>query len=125
MHKRHALWLRRLKRNLANPLDPNPDRSQYSVAPSPCKRALLSVLAALNEGKFSKAVDQFEDHFKFTDHALGLEFLDKRRLVEFIHKSRELFPDTMVEADDTFEYGDHAIVEWKLASNQILSYGSL
>jgi hypothetical protein len=31
----------------------------------------------------------------------------------------------MVEADDTFEYGDHAIVEWKLASNQILSYGSL
>jgi ketosteroid isomerase-like protein len=70
-------------------------------------------------------VDQFEDHFKFTDHALGLEFLDKRRLVEFIHKSRELFPDTMVEADGTFEYGDHAIVEWKLASNQILAYGSL
>ena len=31
----------------------------------------------------------------------------------------------MVEADGTFEYGDHAIVEWKLASNQILSYGSL
>jgi hypothetical protein len=69
------------------------------------------VLAALNEGKFSKAVDQFEDPFKFTDHTLGLKFLDKRRLVEFIHKSRELFPDTMVEADDTFEYGDHAIVE--------------
>ena len=94
MHKRHALWLRRLKRNLANPLDPiqiEANTLSHRVLPT---RALLSVLAALNEGKFSKAVDQFEDHFKFTDHALGLEFLDKRRLVEFIHKSPELFPDT-------------------------------
>ena len=115
----------RIEKKSRQPARPYPDRSQYSVAPSPSKRVLLSVLAALNERKFSKAVDQFDDHFKFTDHALGLEFLDKRRLVGFIHKSRELFPGTMVKADDTFEYGDHAIVEWKLASNQILSYGSL
>jgi SnoaL-like domain len=85
----------------------------------------LSVLAALNAGKISRAGDQFDEHFKFTDHALGLEFVDKRRLIEFFHKSRELFPDAMVEADATFEYGDHATVEWKLRSTQILSYGSL
>jgi len=113
-----------IEKKSRQPARPHPDRSQYSVAPSPSKRALLSVLAALRES-FQKLWIQFEDHFKFTDHALGLEFLDKRRLVEFIHKSRKLFPDTMVEADGTFEYGDHAIVEWKLASNQILSYGSL
>jgi hypothetical protein len=101
----------------------NPHAASIRVSPS--KRALLSVLAALNEGKFSKAVDQFDDHFKFTDHALGLEFIDKRRLIEFFRKSRELFPDTMVEADDTSECGDHATVEWKLTSTHLLSYGSL
>jgi hypothetical protein len=101
----------------------NPDAASIRVNSS--ARALLSVLAALNEGKFSKAVDQFDDHFKFTDHALGLEFTDKRRLIEFFHKSRELFPDTMVEALGTFEYGDHAVVEWKLTSTQVLAYRPL
>jgi len=101
----------------------NPDAASIRV--NSAARALLSVLAALNQGKFSKAVDQFDDHFKFTDHALGLEFIDKRRLIEFFHKSRELFPDTMVETDDVCECGDHATAEWKLRSTQILSYGPL
>ena len=51
-----------IEKKSRQPARPHPDRSQYSVAPSPSKRALLSVLAALNEGKFSKAVDQFEHH---------------------------------------------------------------
>jgi ketosteroid isomerase-like protein len=101
----------------------NPDGASIRVSPS--KRALLSVLAALNEGQFSQAVNQFDDLFTFTDHALGLEFIDKRRLIEFFHKSRELFPDTMMEADDTSDCGDHATVEWKLTSSHVLSYGSL
>ena len=67
------------------------------------KRFLQSVLAALNEGKISKAVDQFDDHFTFTDHALDPEFTDKGRLVEFFQKTRELFPDTVVEVDSTFQ----------------------
>ena len=43
------------------------------------KRILQSALAALNEGKISKVVDQFDDHLTFTDHALDLEFTDKGR----------------------------------------------
>jgi len=35
---------------------------------------LQSVLDALNEKRISEAVDQFDDHFTFTDHALDLEF---------------------------------------------------
>src|SRR5262245_55849785 len=66
------------------------------------KPILQSVLDALNEGRISEAVDQFDDHFTFTDHALDLEFTDKSRLIEFFQKTRELFPDTVVEVDSTF-----------------------
>jgi SnoaL-like domain len=103
----------------------NINRDAALIGVSSPKQVTLLVLAALNAGKISRAVDQFDEHFKFTDHALGLEFVDKRRLIEFFHKSRELFPDAMVEADATFEYGDHATVEWKRRSTQVLSYGSL
>lgn len=95
------------------------------VGVSAPKRILQSVLAALNEVKISKAVDQFDDHFTFTDHALDLEFTDKGRLVEFFQKSRELFPDTVVEVDSTFQCGDYVIAEWKLAATtQTVPYGS-
>jgi steroid delta-isomerase-like uncharacterized protein len=85
---------------------------------------LQSVLAALNEGRISEAVDQFDDHFTFTDHALDLEFTDKDRLTEFFQKTRELFPDTVVEVVSTFQCGDHAVAEWKLTATQTVpSYG--
>jgi hypothetical protein len=58
--------------------DMNTDIARVGV--SAPKRILQSVLAALNEGKILKAVDQFDDHFTFTDHALDLEFTDKGRL---------------------------------------------
>ena|SRR5215468_6519746 len=79
--------------------DMNPDTASIGV--SAPKRILQSVLAALNERKISKAVDQFDDHFTFTDYALDLEFTDKGRLVEFFQKTRVLFPDTVVEIDST------------------------
>jgi ketosteroid isomerase-like protein len=88
-------------------------------------RILESVVAALNQGQISKAVDQFDDDLRFTDHALGLEFTDKRRLTEFFQKWRELFPDTVVEVDSTFECGDHAIAEWKLTATESAGYGSM
>ena len=72
--------------------------------------------------KISKAVDQFDDHFTFTDHALDLEFTDKSRLIEFFQKTRELFPDTVVEVDSTFQCGDYVIVEWKLTATQTAPY---
>ena len=82
---------------------------------------LQSVLEALNNGEISEAVDQFNDHFTFNDQALGLEFTDKERLREFFQKSRELFPDTVVEVISTFECGDHVIAEWRLTATQTLS----
>ena len=83
---------------------------------------LQSVLDALNEGRISEAVNQFDDHFTFTDHALDLEFTDKSRLVEFFQKTRELFPDTVVEVDSTFQCGDYVIAEWKLTATQTAPY---
>src|SRR5215831_6792415 len=96
--------------------DMNPDTASIGV--SAPKRILQSVLAALNEGKISKAVDQFDDHFTFTDHALDLEFTDKGRLIEFFQKSQELFPDTVVKVDSTLQCGDHAVAEWTLTATQ-------
>jgi SnoaL-like polyketide cyclase len=68
-------------------------------------------------------LDQFDDHFTFTDHALELEFSDRGRLIEFLQKSRELFPDTVVEADAISECRDQAVVQWKLNATQDVSYG--
>jgi steroid delta-isomerase-like uncharacterized protein len=92
------------------------------TAVSTPKYTLQSVLTALNHGKISEAVDQFDDDFTFNDQALGLEFTDKRRLSEFFQKSRELFPDTVVEVFSSFESGDHVIAEWKLTATQTMSY---
>ena len=89
------------------------------------KRIVQSVLTALNEGKIPEAVDQFDDHFTFNDHALDLQFTDKGRLIEFFQKSRELFPDTVVEVDSAFQCGDHAVAEWKLTATQpVPDYGT-
>jgi SnoaL-like domain len=87
-------------------------------------RILQSAMAALSEGQISEVVDRFDDSFKFTDHALGLEFTDKRRLIEFLQKSRELYPDTVAEVVSIFEYGDHAVAEWKLTATETVPCGS-
>jgi SnoaL-like domain len=87
---------------------------------------MQSVLAALNEGRISEAVDQFDERFTFADHALDLEFTDKGRLLEFFQKSRELFPDAVVEVDSTFQCGDHVVAEWKLTgTTQTYGYRGL
>src|SRR5262249_62173941 len=75
------------------------------------KPILQSVLDALNEGRIAEAVAQFDDHFTFTDHALDLEFTDKSRLIEFFQKARELFPDTVVEVDSSFQCGGYVSAE--------------
>jgi steroid delta-isomerase-like uncharacterized protein len=86
------------------------------------KYIVQSVLTALSHGKISEAVDQFDDDFTFNDQALGLEFTDKGRLSEFFQKSRELFPDTVVEVISAFESGDQVVAEWKLTATQTVSY---
>ena len=54
----------------------NINRDAALIGVSSPKQVTLLVLAALNAGKISRAVDQFDEHFKFTDHALGLEFVE-------------------------------------------------
>ena len=83
------------------------------------KEVVSSVIANLNEGNISHAVDEFGEQFKFTDHALGLEFDDKARLGEFFQKSHELFPDGHLELTAIFECGSHVIVEWNLTATHI------
>ena len=70
--------------------DMNPDNASIGV--SAPKRILQSVLAALNEGKISQAVDQFDDHFTFTDHALDLEFTDNGPLGRILSKNPGALP---------------------------------
>lgn len=86
-------------------------------------RSLLqSALTALSEGRISELVAQFNEPFKFTDHALTLEFTEKTRLTEFFQKARELFPDTAVEVISIMESGDHAIAEWRLTATQTVPF---
>jgi steroid delta-isomerase-like uncharacterized protein len=86
---------------------------------------LKSVFAALNQKDTSGAVGHFADDFTYNDYALDLEFTDKGRLIEFLQKSRELFPDSEAEVVSTFECGDYAFAEWKLTAMQTVPFGSI
>lgn len=87
------------------------------------QRILQSVLEALNQGRISQAVDQFNDDLTFNDHALGLDFTDKEGLTEFFEKCREYFPDTVVAANSIFECGDRVVAEWKLNATETVPFG--
>ena len=79
-------------------------------------RTLQTALAALRRGSFVEVLDQFSDQFTFTDHALELEFKDRRRLKEFWARIRELFPDSERKISSTFSSGDCVIGEWTLTA---------
>jgi len=106
-----------------------PDRSvmegddELTIIEAP-REVLRSALTALSEGRVWEVMERFDDRFTFNDHALTLEFTDKLRLTEFFEKSRELFPDAILELVSLFESGDHAFAEWKLAATQTMPYGS-
>ena len=79
-------------------------------------RILRAFLAAWWHGNVVEAADLFSDQFTFTDQALGLEFKDKRRLTEFLAKTRELFPDTQ-RTDKTISSSEDGIIsEWTLTA---------
>ena len=84
-------------------------------APSP-DRVLQTALAAWRQGNVVELVDQFNDQFTFKDHALELEFKDKKRLTEFLAKVLELFPDCERKVNTIFSNGDHVISEWTLTA---------
>src|SRR5215813_5642128 len=86
---------------------------------------LKSMLTSLSEGRITDFVAGFQPPFKFTDHALNLEFREHQQLTEFLEKSRELFPDTVMEAVSVFQSGDAVIAEWKLTATETISAGSM
>lgn len=86
---------------------------------------LQRALRALGNGKISEVLGAFDDRFTFKDEALDLDFTDTEHLGEFFRKSRELFPDTVLEVLSTFECGDHAIAEWKINATETVGYGSI
>jgi hypothetical protein len=81
-------------------------------------RVLQIALGAWRQGNFVEVVDQFDDQFTFNNHALGLEFMDKGRLTEFLAKIRELFPDSERRDKTIFSKGDHVISEWTLTATK-------
>jgi steroid delta-isomerase-like uncharacterized protein len=81
-------------------------------------RILQIALAAWRQGNFVEVVDQFNDKFTFTDHALGLEFKDKGRFTEFLVKIRERFPDSEKRANTLFSGGERVVIEWTLTATQ-------
>jgi steroid delta-isomerase-like uncharacterized protein len=89
-----------------------------SVEATTPDRILQTVLAAWRQRNFVATADQFNDQFTFTDHALGLEFKDKERLIEFLAKTRELFPDS--DRRDNTETA--SLVKWTLTATQAESF---
>ena len=57
-------------------------------------RIWRTALEALAEGDIDKALEQFGDQFKFTDHSLGLEFIEKDRLREYLVKTGQFFEES-------------------------------
>src|SRR5258705_1690122 len=97
-------------------------KTQMNVLPnSPLQvmtpdRVLHAFLAAWRRGNVVEAADVFDDRFVFIDHALGLEFSDKQRLVEFLTKTSEYFPDP-ARADQTILQSEDCIIsEWSLTA---------
>lgn len=83
------------------------------------EEVVSSVMANLNQGNVVDAVNHFGADFKFSDHALRLEFEDKVRLEEFFHKIRELFPDGYLDVTAIFESGNRVVAEWTFTATHV------
>ena len=89
-----------------------------SVEATTPDRILQTALTAWRQGNLVEVVDQFNDQFTFSDHALELQFKDKGRLTEFLAKIRELFPDSERKDNSIFSSGDLVISEWTLTATK-------
>jgi steroid delta-isomerase-like uncharacterized protein len=78
------------------------------------QRVVSAVVRQLNQEQIEDAVACFATDFRYKDHGIGLEFRDKERLTEFFQKTREIYPDYFLEADQTFVSGEHVITRWTL-----------
>jgi steroid delta-isomerase-like uncharacterized protein len=89
-----------------------------SIGATTPNRILQMALAAWRQGNLVELIDQFNDQFTFTDHALGLEFKDKERLTEFLAALQEHFPDSERRDNTIFSSGDRVISEWTLTATK-------
>ena len=72
------------------------------------------MLRRLNQEQIEDAVACFTTDFRYKDQGIGLEFRDKERLTEFFRKTRELYPDYFLQADQTFVSGEHVVTQLTL-----------
>jgi steroid delta-isomerase-like uncharacterized protein len=89
-----------------------------SVEATAPDRILEIALTAWRQGNLVELINQFNDQFTFTDHALGLEFKDKERLTEFFAKLREHFPDSERRDNTVLSSGDRVVSEWTLTATK-------
>src|SRR5262245_44588840 len=106
-------------------VNPEAALKEITTGQGPLADILKSMLTSLSEGLITDFVAGFQSSFEFTDHALNLQFKEHQPLTEFLEKSRELCPDTVMEVVSVFQSGDAAIAEWKLAATQTVSAGSM
>jgi len=88
--------------------------SEISIPVTDRGELILSVLRDLRNGHVEDATGYFADEFRFKDHGIGLEFKAKQRLTEFFQKTRELYPESVLETNTIVLSGDHVITEWTL-----------
>ena len=88
--------------------------SQVSIQTLSPQGVVSAVLRQLNQGESEDAVACFTMNFRYKDHGIGLEFTDKERLTEFFRKTREFYPDSFLQVDQTFVSGEHVITQWTL-----------
>src|SRR5262250_2640498 len=88
--------------------------SEISISVTAQEELVLSVLRDLGNGQVEDATGHFADEFRFKDHGIGLEFKDKQRLAEFFQKTREFYPESVLETNTIVLSGDHVITEWTL-----------
>ena len=88
--------------------------SEASIQTLSPQRVVSAVLRQLNQEQIDDAVACFTTDFRYKDQGIGLEFRDKERLTEFFRKTRELYPDYFLQADQTFVSDQHVITQWTL-----------
>jgi steroid delta-isomerase-like uncharacterized protein len=90
------------------------EMSEIAIGNGVSESVVLTALRYLKNGKVDDAIACFAEEFRFKDHGIGLEFKDKERLAKFLHKARELYPDSLLLTDTIFVSGDDVITEWTL-----------
>jgi ketosteroid isomerase-like protein len=82
------------------------------------ERIVQMAVLALTEADFIGVVERFNEQFTFIDHAIELEFKDKRRLIDFLALNRELFPDSKRADNIICSSGNKVVSEWALTGTK-------